>query len=193
MTPIFNLFFVKILLIDNFDSFTYNLVQQIKNISKSDLTVLRNNVEYKDINLEFDKLIISAGPKTPKDSGICNNLIRKFYKTKPILGVCLGMQCINEVLGGITISSPLPYHGKTSKLKHNGETIFKGLPQNIKVARYHSLIIDKIPSKLDITAKSHHIPMAIKHKDYPVFGVQFHPESFMTEHGNKIISNFLNA
>ncbi len=168
-------------------------MQQIKNISKCNLTVLRNNAKYKDIDLKFDKLVISPGPKTPKHSGLSNKLIRKFYKEKPILGVCLGMQCINEVLGGKTVPSPLPCHGKTSMLKHNGKTIFKGLPQNIKVARYHSLIAGKIPNSADITAYSQNLPMAIKHKNYPVFGVQFHPESFMTEHGNKIITNFLNA
>jgi anthranilate synthase component 2 len=184
---------VKILLIDNFDSFTYNLVQQIKKIIKCNLTVLRNDVKYKDINLEFDKLIISPGPKTPKDTGISNQLISKFYKLKPILGVCLGMQCINEVLGGKTVHSPLPFHGKISNLTHNNETIFKGIPQNIKVARYHSLIIDEIPAQLEVIATSDQIPMAIKYKDYPVFGVQFHPESFMTEYGDKIMTNFLNA
>lgn len=184
---------MQILLIDNFDSFTYNLVQQIKNISKCNLTVLRNDVEYKSVNMKFDKLIISPGPKTPKDAGISKKLICKFYKFKPILGVCLGMQCINEVLGGKTDHSPLPYHGKTSILKHNGESIFKNVPNNIKIARYHSLISDNIPDILDVTAYSQNLPMAIKHKKYPVFGVQFHPESFMTPYGNQIMKNFLNV
>lgn len=185
---------MKILLIDNFDSFTYNLVQQIKSLFKCEILVIRNNESLSKIPRgKFDRLIISPGPKTPKDAGISNQLIRKFYKSKPILGVCLGMQCINEILGGKTVHSPLPFHGKTSRLKHNGESIFKGIPQNIKVARYHSLIIDEIPPQLEVIATSQNIPMAIKHKDYPVFGVQFHPESFMTEYGDQIMTNFLDA
>lgn len=181
----------KILLIDNFDSFTYNLVQQIQEISKCDLNVIRNDVKIQGINLKFDKLIISPGPKTPKYAGISNSLIRKFYKSKPILGVCLGMQCINEAFGGKTVQSPLPYHGKISKITHNGQTIFKNVPQNIEVARYHSLIVDNISSELDIIAQIDNIPMAIKHVDYPIFGLQFHPESFMTEYGKTIMKNFL--
>lgn len=184
----------KILVIDNFDSFTYNLVQQIQSIRKCELQVLRNDEIIRNINYGFDKLVISPGPKTPKDAGISNSLIRKFYKSKPILGVCLGMQCINEVFGGKTVHSPLPYHGKTSKITHTGVNVFKNVPQNIKVARYHSLIVTNIPSDLEIIAKTNDdIPMAIKHKEYPVYGVQFHPESFMTENGNIIINNFLNG
>jgi len=182
----------KILLIDNFDSFTYNLVQQIQEISKCDLNVIRNDVKIQDINLKFDKLVISPGPKTPKDAGISNQLIKRFYKSKPILGVCLGMQCINEVFGGKTVPSPLPYHGKISKITHNGKDIFNNVSQNIEVARYHSLIVDNISSKLNVSAQTaDNIPMAIKLKDYPVFGVQFHPESFMTPEGHKIMKNFL--
>lgn len=182
----------KILLIDNFDSFTYNLVQQIQEIRKCDLTVIRNDNKISTINPTFDKLVISPGPKTPKDAGISNLLIRKYYKTKPILGVCLGMQCINEAFGGKTVHSPLPYHGKISKITHSGEDIFKNVPQNIDVARYHSLVVDNISSKLDVVARtSDDIPMAIKHSDYPIFGVQFHPESFMTKHGSIIMKNFL--
>lgn len=183
----------KILLIDNFDSFTYNLVQQLKNIFECDLTVIRNDVEFSPTFKRFDKLIISPGPKTPKYAGISNKLIRKFYKSKHILGVCLGMQCINEIFGGRTVHSPLPYHGKTSKLKHFEKDLFEGVPQNVNVARYHSLIIDDISPELEIIATAKEIPMAIKHKSYPVYGVQFHPESFMTEYGDKIMTNFLNA
>ncbi len=182
----------KILLIDNFDSFTYNLVQQIQSIRKCDLTVIRNDVKKLPSQDKFDKLMISPGPKTPEYAGISNLLIRKYYKIKPILGVCLGMQCMNEVLGGKTVHSPLPFHGKISKIQHNQEGIFKNVPQNIEVARYHSLIIDNISPKLSIIARTFNdIPMAIKHVDYPVYGVQFHPESFMTPDGSKIMKNFL--
>lgn len=182
----------KILIIDNFDSFTYNLVQQIQEIRKCDLVIVRNDVKISTTNFKFDKLMISPGPKTPKAAGISNSLIRKYYRTKPILGVCLGMQCINEVLGGKTVHSPLPFHGKISKIQHNQEGIFKNVPQNIEVARYHSLIIDNISPKLSVVARTlDDIPMAIKHVNYPVYGVQFHPESFMTERGSNIMKNFL--
>lgn len=183
----------KILVIDNFDSFTYNLVQQIQSIELCDLTVARNDVKKLPSKDEFDILVISPGPKTPKDAGISNRLISDFYNTKPILGVCLGMQCINEIFGGKTVHSPLPYHGKISKIKHDDSKIFKDVPQNFEAARYHSLIIGDISDELEVIAQTEDkIPMAIKHKDYPVYGVQFHPESFMTQNGNQIMTNFLN-
>ncbi|MFC1647748.1 anthranilate synthase component II [Patescibacteria group bacterium] len=183
----------KILVVDNFDSFTYNLVQQIKSLIQCNVIVVRNDDMSKISRDKFDILIISPGPKTPKDAGISIKLIRDFYKTKPILGVCLGMQCINEVFGGKTVHSPLPYHGKISKIKHNATHIFKDMPQKFAAARYHSLIIDNISPQLEIIAQTDDgIPMAIKHKKYPVYGVQFHPESFMTQRGNQIMTNFLN-
>jgi len=183
----------KILVIDNFDSFTYNLVQLIQSIQTHDLTVVRNDVTKLPSKDEFDILVISPGPKTPNEAGISNQLIKDFYKSKPILGVCLGMQCINEAFGGKTVHSPLPYHGKISNLKHNSKHIFKDVPQNIDVARYHSLIIDDMSDDLEVIAHTNDdIPMAIKHKKYPVYGVQFHPESFMTQNGVNIMTNFLN-
>jgi len=191
---------IRILIIDNFDSFTFNLVQQIgiilkKNYKNSFEIIVKRNNEIKTPNvkkLKPDCIIISPGPKTPKDAGISKSLIKKHYKDFPILGVCLGMQCINEVFGGKTIHSPLPVHGKISKLKHAGNKLFKGVPQQIDIARYHSLIIGDIPSDLEVIARTKDkIPMAIKHKKYPLYGVQFHPESFMTKYGNKIMTNFL--
>lgn len=183
----------KILLIDNFDSFTYNLVQQIKSLINCEVAVIRNDVKVTPRLCEFDKLIISPGPKSPKDSGISKSLIEKYYKNKPVLGVCLGMQCINEIFGGITTNAPLPVHGKISKIKHNKKYIFQDIGHNIDVARYHSLIIANIPACLEVIAWTiDKIPMAIKHKDFNLFGVQFHPESFMTEQGDKLMANFLN-
>jgi anthranilate synthase component 2 len=191
---------IRILIIDNFDSFTFNLVQQIviilKKIYKNsfEIIVKRNNeIKATDVKkLKPDYIIISPGPKTPKNAGISKSLIKKHYKDFPILGVCLGMQCINEVFGGKTIHSPLPVHGKTSPLEHTGKNLFKGVPQHIDIARYHSLIIGDIPADLEVTAWSKDkIPMAIKHKKYPIYGVQFHPESFMTKYGDKIMRNFL--
>lgn len=182
----------KILLIDNYDSFTYNLVQQIQSIKRYNVNVKRNDEKFDVSSDRFDILIISPGPKTPKDAGISNELIRAHFKTKPILGVCLGMQCINEVFGGKTISSPLPLHGKKSPITHNNKGIFKRIPKKIEVARYHSLITGDIPQEFEVTAStSDNIPMAIQHKKYPVFGVQFHPESFLTPYGKTIMKNFL--
>ena len=182
----------KILLIDNYDSFTFNLVQQIQSIKQYELIVKRNDEKFDSSKDEFDILIISPGPKTPKDAGVSKYLINKYYKTKPILGVCLGMQCINEVFGGKTLHAPLPVHGKTTQIEFERKGLFKNVPNNISVARYHSLIIGDISDELEIIAWSmDKIPMAIKHKKYPVYGVQFHPESFMTEHGTKIMKNFL--
>lgn len=182
----------KILLIDNYDSFTYNLVQQIQSIKRYDINVKRNDEKFNARRDAFDILIISPGPKTPKDAGISNYLIRKYHKTRPILGVCLGMQCINEVFGGKTISSPLPVHGKKSPVIHNNYGIFKRIPKKIEVARYHSLIIGAIPQEIEVIARSEdNIPMAIRHNKYPVFGLQFHPESFMTAYGKTIMKNFL--
>jgi anthranilate synthase/aminodeoxychorismate synthase-like glutamine amidotransferase len=187
----------KILVVDNYDSFTYNLVQQIKITQQCEVVVKRNDefqsFDYSRYN-EFDKIVISPGPKKPKDAGISKFIIKSLYKQIPILGVCLGMQCINEVFGGKTLQSPSPMHGKTSLIKHSEKGLFKNLPQNIKVARYHSLIIEinKNIDVLELTAwTKDKLPMAIQHKNYPLFGVQFHPESFLTEYGNKIMHNFL--
>lgn len=182
----------KILLLDNYDSFTYNIVQQVQGIKQFDIVVKRNDETINNSDYQFDILIISPGPKTPNDAGISKEIIKKYYKIKPILGVCLGMQCINEVFGGKTIQSDNPMHGKISHITHTAQGIFKNVPQNIGVARYHSLLIDKVSDELSITALANgKIPMAIQHKKYPVFGVQFHPESFLTQYGNLIMKNFL--
>jgi len=186
----------KILLVDNYDSFTYNLYQQLNKQKKICVDVKRHDFENfrkLDIGLEYDGIVISPGPRAPKDAGISNLIIKNFHTKLPIFGVCLGMQCINEVFGGVTIASPLPVHGKKSTIIHNGKGLFEDIPQNMEVARYHSLIIAKIPDELIVTARTKDdIPMAIEHKKYPVFGVQFHPESFMTHHGDRLMKNFIN-
>lgn len=184
----------KILIIDNYDSFTYNLKQLIDTHFNGISIVKRNNeIESSYITKKkFNAIIISPGPKKPADSGISKLIINEFYKTIPILGVCLGMQCINEVFGGKTIKAPLPMHGKASEIYHNKSKLFRSIPHKFKVARYHSLIIEPASQELIITAfTSDKIPMALEHKYFPLFGVQFHPESFMTEYGKEIILNFL--
>lgn len=185
----------KLLVIDNYDSFTYNLVQLFKSFSL-DIEVFRNDaITIKEVQ-EFspDYILISPGPKTPEDSGISKSLIREFYKAVPILGVCLGMQCINEVFNGETIRALEPVHGKKTDLYHNGKGLYQGLPSPFKVARYHSLVIKRKSKELVETSRtSDGIIMGIQHVTYPLFGVQFHPESFMTEYGREIAVHFLQS
>lgn len=186
---------IRILMIDNYDSFTYNLVQLIMSSAPVEITVARNDqVDLNSINnVSLAGIVISPGPKAPKDAGLSKQIIKMFSRKLPILGVCLGMQCINEVFGGSTREADIPVHGKTTLIYHNNQNLFLHLHNPLKVARYHSLIADSIPSCLEIDAftGSEGIPMAVHHKQYPVFGVQFHPESFLTEGGETIIKNFL--
>ena len=182
-------------MIDNYDSFTYNLVQLIMSNGCVEMVVKRNDAftlqQVRD--LCPDGIVISPGPKGPKNAGLSMQTIKELGSHIPILGVCLGMQCINEAFGGETREADLPVHGKTSLVFHNGQNLFSQIPNPVNVARYHSLIIDSVPSCLKVDAFTDHgtIPMAIHHEAYPVFGVQFHPESFLTDHGNTIIRNFL--
>ncbi len=183
----------KLLVIDNYDSFTFNLVQMFKQYNL-DIHIYRNN----KIDLDFaeklgpDYILISPGPRTPEYSGISKPLIKKFYRSKPILGVCLGMQCINELFGGKTIKASVPVHGKKDQIYHKGNGIFKEMPTPFLAARYHSLIIERESSNMIETAHSKEgVIMGIAHEEYPLYGIQFHPESFMTENGFIIIENFL--
>ncbi len=185
-----------ILLIDNYDSFSYNLYQAIGKINP-DIKVIRNNEirpeEIEKINPE--SIIISPGPGKPKDAGFCEDIIKYFYNKKPILGICLGHQAICEVFGAKITYAKEIMHGKTSEIKINTDyPIFRNLPDKIKVARYHSLVADtnNMPECLIVLAKTDdNVIMAVKHKDYNVFGLQFHPESILTPYGNTIIKNFL--
>ena len=190
---------MSVLVIDNYDSFTYNLVQYLGEL-KQDVIVHRNDKittkEIKDLNPKH--IVISPGPGRPNDAGISKELIKEFAGKIPILGVCLGHQCIGEVYGGkITNASEL-MHGKTSEILHDGKSVFKGIPSPFTATRYHSLIIDSksIEGKpLEVIAKTQDgTIMAIIHKDFRnLTGVQFHPESILTEHGHKLLTNFLNA
>ena len=186
----------RILMIDNYDSFTYNLVQLVMSNLVVDMVVKRNDTfTVQDVlSVEPDGIIVSPGPKRPEDAGRSLEVIRELGPRIPLLGVCLGMQCINQVFGGTTREAELPVHGKTSRIFHHGEGLFRGVANSIEVARYHSLRIDDIPPCLQVDARTEldNIPMAIHHHDYPLYGVQFHPESFMTEYGDTIINNFLN-
>lgn len=186
-----------ILLIDNYDSFTYNLYQYM-GIFAEDITVVRNDKitieEIKEMNPE--KIVLSPGPKSPKEAGICLDVIKEFYNKIPILGICLGHQSIGEALGGTVSYAKELLHGKQSVIQHSGTGIFAGIPSPIKVARYHSLAVQKqnLPECLEILAETEDGEiMAMKHREYPVFGMQFHPESIYTEHGKRMLENFLNV
>ncbi|MCM8800474.1 MAG: aminodeoxychorismate/anthranilate synthase component II [Candidatus Omnitrophica bacterium] len=184
-----------ILMIDNYDSFTYNLVQYLGSLGQR-AKVFRNNKITLDLikRLKPDKIVISPGPGRPEYAGITCELIKEFAGRIPILGVCLGHQAIGFVFGARIINAKRLMHGKTSLIYHNQRTIFKGIPNPFEATRYHSLIVEKnsLPKILQITAwtKDDEI-MGLKHKDYPVWGLQFHPESILTRSGLDILANFL--
>jgi len=184
-----------ILILDNYDSFTYNLVQYV-GVSRPDLVVYRNDkISVDEISsLGPDHIIISPGPCTPLEAGISNDIIRAFGHKVPILGVCLGHQCIGHTYGGDVVRADRLMHGKTSMIYHVKNELFTGVSNPCEATRYHSLIVKRetLPDCLEITAftKEDEI-MGLKHKEYPVYGVQFHPESILTRDGPKIIDNFL--
>jgi anthranilate synthase/aminodeoxychorismate synthase-like glutamine amidotransferase len=188
---------MKILVIDNYDSFTYNLVQQLGQFNCK-IIVKRNDAIDSDdvIIIKSDKILISPGPKRPEDSKVSLDIIKELGPTIPILGVCLGLQAIALVYGGKVVKAKHPVHGMTSKILHDNKTLFKNIPQNFEAMRYHSLIVDKdsLPNSLEITAQTEDgIIMGIRHKTFPLEGIQFHPESILTEQGSKIISNWLQS
>ena len=184
-----------ILVLDNYDSFTYNLVHYIGESGQEVLVVRNDEITIEQINdLNPEKIVISPGPCTPKEAGISIELIKN--ATVPLLGVCLGHQAIGAAFGGSVIKAPEIFHGKLSEVEHNKENIFKGIDSPYSVVRYHSLIIEKdsLPDELKITGvlkDNPEIIMAIEHKDKPIYGVQFHPESIETDFGMKLIQNFL--
>ena len=187
----------KVLLIDNFDSFTYNLVDEFAK-RDCELLVYRNNTPIGLIEGivrdEFrpDLLVISPGPSSPKDAGISIPLIERYYTQIPIFGVCLGHQAIIEALGGVVGKAPHVVHGKSAMIQHDGKTIYSGVENPLHAGRYHSLVGTKIPNSLDITADHDGVVMGVRHKEYLVEGVQFHPESILTALGGKLIENLLN-
>lgn len=184
-----------ILIIDNYDSFTYNIVQEMGELG-ADLQVVRNDQITLDeiASLAPSHIVISPGPGFPRDAGISCDVIRTFGPHTPILGVCLGHQAIGEVYGGLVTHAPKQMHGKTSKIHHQGDALFAGLPEPFTATRYHSLIVDEatLPSCLTITARADSGEiMGLRHNSYPVVGVQFHPESILTEMGIRILQNFM--
>ena len=186
-----------ILMIDNYDSFTYNIVQYFKELNQ-EIKVIRNDESTTEEILTrnaFNAIVISPGPCTPKEAGISCEVIKKAAEFKiPLLGICLGFQSIGHVFGGQIVHAPELMHGKTSKIYHNSEGIFESIPSPYNATRYHSLVIapNTLPECLKVTAKTiDGIIMGIQHKNLPIYGVQFHPESILTEHGHKLLANFI--
>ena len=186
-----------LLAIDNYDSFTYNLVQMFMRYDLAIRVVRSDRITPDDVaDMAPDYILISPGPRDPAHAGVSKDLIARFYRTVPILGVCLGMQCINEVFGGRTVRARRPMHGKTSALIHDNTHLFAGLPSPLRVARYHSLAVRPAPEVIDRTLEVTGLTqsgtiMGLSHCRYPLHGVQFHPESFLTEHGFSLVENFL--
>ena len=184
-----------ILLIDNYDSFTYNLFHYLGELGEP-VTVVRNDrISAADaIAMRPDSIVLSPGPCDPDKAGICLELIRSAAGKIPILGVCLGHQAIGQAFGGRVVRAPQPMHGKLSKIHHSNTSVFRGLPNDFAATRYHSLVVERatLPAVLEITAETGDgIIMGLAHKRFPIHGVQFHPESIASEHGHRILRNFL--
>lgn len=184
-----------LLMIDNYDSFTYNIVQYFGELGEEVRTVRNDEITLNDINtLRPDRICISPGPKSPVDAGISVDVLKQFGGKLPILGVCLGHQAIGEAFGGKVVRAKEVMHGKTSLIAHTGEGVFKGLPSPFTVIRYHSLAIERasLPDCLEVTAWTDDGEiMGVRHKDFDIEGVQFHPESILSEHGHALFKNFL--
>ena len=183
-----------ILLIDNYDSFTFNLVHYLGGLG-ADVVVRRNDKITVDevLAAQPEGIVLSPGPCTPNEAGICLDLIARASSTVPILGVCLGHQAIGQTFGGKVVCAPVPVHGKLSEIKHDGQSVFRGINGPFKATRYHSLVVDRasLPDALAVTAEADGLIMGAAHKTLPVHGVQFHPESIASEHGHLMLKNFL--
>lgn len=185
-----------LLIIDNYDSFTFNLVQYFQMLDQDVRVFANDKISLEEASaLAPSHLVISPGPKRPADAGISMKIINYFHQRIPILGVCLGHQCLAEAFGGVVIPAPQIIHGKTSAITHHRQKLFSGLPSPFAATRYHSLAVepDSLPSCFSIDAWTGETVMAISHRDYPIFGLQFHPESILSEHGLPLLKNFLQS
>ncbi len=184
-----------ILLIDNYDSFVHNLARYVRELGEETLVKRNDAITLEEIAASKpDAIVVSPGPCTPREAGISNRVIAEFGATIPILGVCLGHQCLADALGGRVTRAAHPRHGKTSPIHHDGKGIFAGLPSPFDATRYHSLIVERdgLPASLEVVATTPDDEvMALRHREWPVWGVQFHPESVLTEHGHALLRNFL--
>jgi anthranilate synthase component 2 len=184
-----------LILIDNYDSFTYNLVHFLGELGAESVVIRNDKVTAEEVIAQAPKaIVLSPGPCTPNEAGVCLDLIAKAGATIPLLGVCLGHQSIGQAYGGKVIRAPVPMHGKLSTIRHTGKGIFEGLPQDFEITRYHSLIVKRetLPDCLEITAETDDgLIMGLQHTSHPVHGVQFHPESIASEYGHALLANFL--
>ena len=185
-----------ILVIDNYDSFTYNLVQYLGELGSQPFVRRNNEITLDEIAaLKPERIVISPGPGRPEQAGITLDVIRRFGPTVPVLGVCLGHQAIGMAFGGQVVRANAPMHGKTSAIKHDGQGVFAGIASPLTVARYHSLVVQKegLPKELEVNAQTEDdgTIMALRHREFPIYGVQFHPESIMTREGQHLLRNFL--
>jgi len=185
----------RVLVIDNYDSFVYNLVQYLGEAGAEPVVHRHDAITLRDaIAMEPDGILISPGPGNPDSAGISNEVIRHFTGKKPVMGVCLGLQCLGQVYGGVVVRAPEIMHGKTSLVRHDGTGLFTGLPQPLEATRYHSLVVDRatVPDVLEITAETEDgLVMGLRHRDAPTEAVQFHPESVLTVGGHDLVGNFL--
>jgi len=188
----------RVLVIDNYDSFVYNLVQYLGELGAEPVVYRHDAITIDEMRaLEPDAVLISPGPGRPGDAGLSNEAIRAFGEHgTPVLGVCLGLQCIGELYGGEVVRAPRVMHGKTSEIRHNGAGVFRDLPNPLTATRYHSLVVerDSVPDVLEITAESEDgLVMGLRHRAHPIEGVQFHPESILTDAGHALLQNYLVA
>lgn len=187
---------MRVLVIDNYDSFTYNLVHYIGELGAETKVVRNDRITLDEIEAhDPDAIVISPGPCTPNEAGICLALIKRFAGEIPLFGVCLGLQAMGQAFGGDVVRAPVPMHGKVSTISHDGRGVFRGLNKQFEATRYHSLVVrdDTLPAELSVTARSDDGQiMGLQHRDLPVHGVQFHPESISSENGHAILQNFLN-
>jgi len=185
----------RVVVVDNYDSFVYNLVQYLGELGATPTVYRHDEITVDELaDLAPDGIVISPGPGRPEDAGISNEVIARLGHETPVLGVCLGHQCIGQVFGGDVVRAPAIFHGKTSLVHHEGHGILAGLPQPFEATRYHSLVVapESIPDALEITARTEDgTVMALRHREYPIEGVQFHPESILTTNGKQLMSNFL--
>jgi anthranilate synthase/aminodeoxychorismate synthase-like glutamine amidotransferase len=187
-----------ILVLDNYDSFTYNLVQYLGEFG-ADIRVVRNDAASLEeiVKMEPERVVVSPGPGRPEDAGVTMAVIRRLGKTTPILGVCLGHQAIGAAFGGKVVRAVVPMHGKTSTIEHNGRGVFSGINGPFLASRYHSLVVteESLPAELEVTARTagDRVVMGLRHRTWPVHGVQFHPESILTGEGRRILRNFIDG
>ncbi len=186
----------RVLVIDNYDSFVYNLVQYLGELGAIPLVHRHDALSLQQLReLEPDALLVSPGPGRPEGAGVSNEAIRGFgERGVPVLGVCLGLQCIGQIYGGDVVRAPQVMHGKTSEIRHTGQGVFAGLPNPLTATRYHSLVVDRdsVPSCLEMTAEAEDgVVMGLRHREFPIEGVQFHPESILTDAGHEMLRNFL--